>query len=126
MRLINIHTLRLTDFYDVTPRYIILSHRWTDDELNYKDFVKGRNRSSAGSKKISKLCDYVREESWKETVARVMFNEKPTGPEVEWVWVDTVCKFYWLIAFGIELLTDAGVLCRYRQAQLCRVVGSYQ
>ncbi|KAF2480841.1 heterokaryon incompatibility protein-domain-containing protein, partial [Neohortaea acidophila] len=56
------------------PPYAILSHRWTDDEITYKDFAKGRRKSSAGFRKIEQFCHWA-------------------GPpqRVQWIWVDTAC-----------------------------------
>ncbi len=62
MRLINIHNLSLSDYVSSPPPYIILSHRWLEDELTYKDFVKGRRKDSIGFLKISDFCNFVRRE----------------------------------------------------------------
>lgn len=58
MWLINTQTLELKEFFgDNTPRYAILSHRWTDDEISFKDFLKSRRRDSQGYQKIANFCD---------------------------------------------------------------------
>lgn len=46
MRLVNTATLALHDFIDINkaPAFAILSHRWGDDEVSYKDYQKGRNK----------------------------------------------------------------------------------
>lgn len=74
MRLINTLTLTLHDFSgsDV-PKYAILSHRWTDEEVSFKDFSKCRSTDKRGYQKIVQFCEFLR--AW----------------EREWAWVDTVC-----------------------------------
>lgn len=90
MRLINIHSLEIKDFLDLTqvPPYAILSHRWTDDEITYKDFAKGRRKSSAGFRKIEQFCHWVKKEQ-----PKVQGWLEQAGPpqRVQWIWVDTAC-----------------------------------
>ncbi|KAK4545070.1 hypothetical protein LTR36_003621 [Oleoguttula mirabilis] len=83
MRLLNSHTLELKDFLgDHVPEYLILSHRWGDDELSYKDFRKGRGKATAGYKKIMDFCALAR---------------RRTDPcnaqqsQCAWIWIDTIC-----------------------------------
>ena len=86
MRLINIHTLELREFGEDRPHYAILSHRWSDDEVTYKDFVKGRRTDSTGYQKIVRFCEYVkqREKSYPGV-------HGTTKHELRWAWVDTCC-----------------------------------
>jgi hypothetical protein len=38
MRLLNATSLKLEEFFESTaPKYAILSHTWTDDEVSYQD-----------------------------------------------------------------------------------------
>ena len=89
MRLINIHTLQLEEFSSTPPEYAILSHRWTDDEISYKDFVKGRNKQSAGYAKVKQFCDWVKRSPERDGRPRHRGWFYPD--DVEWVWVDTCC-----------------------------------
>ncbi|KAK3646350.1 hypothetical protein LTR56_003110 [Elasticomyces elasticus] len=76
MRLINTHTLQLEDFFaqPKKPEYVILSHRWGADEVNYKDYIKDRYKpTQAGYQKIVGCCELARE--W----------------ECDYVWIDTCC-----------------------------------
>ena len=110
MRLINIYTLELVDFISTTPGYIILSHRWTDDEPTYKEFVKGKNKNSAGYRKIVEFCNYVCNEGWTDAgrPGTTMFGSKIPLQNVEWVWVDTVCKSsYVLLSPTSQLVVDS-------------------
>jgi len=62
MRLINVHTLGMEEFFDnKIPPYAILSHCWGENEVSYKDFKKGRNREGAGWRKIEEVCTFVAE-----------------------------------------------------------------
>lgn len=75
MKLLNVLTLKFGEFYDLDiPPYYILSHRWSWDEISYKEFIKDR-KVGLGYWKILDFCDFV----------------KTTNPEIEWVWVDTCC-----------------------------------
>ena len=76
MRLISTTTLELHEFFNVRrdehfPKYAILSHCWTDNEVGYKDFVKKRKLESSGYCKISNACKFARSRGF------------------EWLWVDT-------------------------------------
>ncbi|KAK5108708.1 hypothetical protein LTR62_007855 [Meristemomyces frigidus] len=76
MRLINTTTYELHDFIDgaVAPKYAILSHRWQEDEVLYKRYIKGRySKDAQGYRKIIQCCDFARERGQ------------------QWVWIDTVC-----------------------------------
>lgn len=75
MRLINTETLELHEFSSdrEAPKYGILSHRWGEDEVGYKDFVKKRTTSGAGYGKIVDCCAFAR------------------SRELSWLWVDTCC-----------------------------------
>lgn len=82
MRLINTSTLELREFVKDPPPYAILSHRWTDDELSYKDFAKGRNKESIGYNKVKHFCEFVKAHN----------SRRLWKTPVEWVWVDTCCS----------------------------------
>ncbi|TKA60580.1 hypothetical protein B0A55_11151 [Friedmanniomyces simplex] len=83
MRLLNCKTLEFEEFHgENTPGYTILSHRWGEDEVSYKEFRKGLRRSCAGYKKILEFCRFVREADW--------------GPRnylrrTDYAWIDTCC-----------------------------------
>jgi hypothetical protein len=73
MRLLNTETVKLHVFFGRKPPYAILSHRWGEDEVNYKDVMKGRNLEAAGWTKVRQCCSFVR------------------GLGFHWVWIDTCC-----------------------------------
>lgn len=79
MRLVNCRTLELEEFFGrPVPPYYILSHRWTDDEVSYQDFKKGRKTESEGYKKIVDCCSFV------------LSRHHADNPEC-YVWIDTCC-----------------------------------
>ncbi|PPJ54968.1 hypothetical protein CBER1_05647 [Cercospora berteroae] len=76
MRLVDTHSLKLVEFTeDKTPygRYAVLSHRWSDDEVTFKEFRKGLNKDSIGYRKIVAACEYAKAHRY------------------AYVWIDTCC-----------------------------------
>lgn len=81
MRLINVETLELEEFFEQNiPPYWILSHRWGAEEVSYKQFRKGLNKESAGYRKITEFCNFVKS-------GHDLFHWKT----VEYAWIDTCC-----------------------------------
>lgn len=78
MRLINIHTLDLEEFFD-PPQYAVLSHRWIGREITFEQFMDPVQRVGAAFRKIAHFCELLR-------------NGAPRLPVcVDWAWVDTCC-----------------------------------
>jgi hypothetical protein len=78
MRLINVNTMQVEQFVeDRVPKYAILSHRWEDEEVSYRDMSLSDVSKKKGYSKIEKTCRLAR-----NTVADTCF---------EYVWVDTCC-----------------------------------
>lgn len=76
MRLVDTHSLKLVEFTeDKTPygRYAVLSHRWSDDEVTFKEFRKGLNKDSIGHRKIVAACEYAK------------------AQRHAYIWIDTCC-----------------------------------
>jgi hypothetical protein len=72
MRLIDTKTLVLRDFFDSRiPPYIILSHRWEDGEVTFRDVTESLNLRAPGWTKIRRFCSIVRKFGYR------------------WAWVDT-------------------------------------
>ena len=75
MRLLNIHTLEIEEFWDENvKKYAILSHRWEDEEVSFQDM---QNLAVASSKKgyakIQKSCEQAAKDGH------------------SYLWVDTFC-----------------------------------
>lgn len=102
MRLINVYSLELKEFVTNIPRYAILTHRWSDDEITLKEYRKNlrleRNQrvGSIGYKKVEQFCEFVRT-LWRDGPLASLFQTSLQTTEVkllrpvEWVWIDTVC-----------------------------------
>lgn len=75
MWLINVHDLKLENFYPPQlPPYAILSHTWEDDEVTFQDFADLRvAKRRRGYAKIKKTCDLA------------------ADAEIDYAWVDTCC-----------------------------------
>jgi hypothetical protein len=77
MRLLHVRSLNFTEFHDDAqrPKYAIASHRWCVDEAKFRDVEQGRNKDSAGFKKVEAFAKFVND------------NVK----DIEWLWIDTCC-----------------------------------
>ena len=76
MRLLNLTTLEFKEFWgDEVPAYIILSHRWGEDEPTYNTFKDHQARQSEGFQKIAGFCRTI----------------GVYDPGIQWLWVDTAC-----------------------------------
>lgn len=75
MHLINIKTLALEEFIEGgIPEYAILSHRWTKEELNFKEVLKERaDPDKKGYRKLVGACRVA------------------AGYHVDYLWIDTCC-----------------------------------
>ncbi|KAF2168773.1 hypothetical protein M409DRAFT_20790 [Zasmidium cellare ATCC 36951] len=78
MRLINIHTLELEEFFSPPP-YAILSHRWIGREITYEQFMNPSQRKGPGYEKIASFCRLLQQHP----------DYLPT--HIEWAWIDTCC-----------------------------------
>ncbi|KAF5669200.1 het domain-containing protein [Fusarium circinatum] len=75
MRLINIKTLELQEFFNEnTPPYAILSHAWGEQEVTFQDWQNRQQVTQKhGYSKILKAC------------------KEALNHNLEWLWVDTNC-----------------------------------
>ncbi|KAK3374624.1 heterokaryon incompatibility protein-domain-containing protein [Podospora didyma] len=76
MRLINVEPLAMEEFYRNIPRYAILSHRWEEEEVTFKDY-KFPNLSAARQMKAFRKILFCAEQARKD--------------EVGYFWIDTCC-----------------------------------
>jgi hypothetical protein len=92
MRLLNIHTLELEDFTGrEVPPYCILSHRWGEDEVSYKEFRKGSKTDGVGYRKILGFCEFVKGRRWRpySTESANGSSSPLYSDSTDWVWIDT-------------------------------------
>ncbi|KAK1493991.1 HET domain-containing protein [Colletotrichum tamarilloi] len=73
MRLLNVETRRLQEFFGEVPRYVILSHTWGNDEVTFQDLDRPDHTKKRGYTKIDGICCLAARNGFK------------------WVWVDTCC-----------------------------------
>jgi len=74
MRLINVQTLKLEEFFGASlPHYAILSHRWENEEVTFQDFTSGRGKDMLGWKKVAGCCKLAQDDN------------------LEWAWIDSCC-----------------------------------
>jgi hypothetical protein len=64
MRLLNVHTFQLEEFFGAfgkeIPKYAILSHTWGEEEVTMADLQTPEGRLRAGWKKIEYTCREAR------------------------------------------------------------------
>ena len=74
MRLLHTGDLHFEEFFDSDiPRYAILSHRWGEKEVSFKEMSKGKAPEGPGLTKIKDCCRLAAEN------------------DCQWVWIDTCC-----------------------------------
>ncbi|KAL3298354.1 37s ribosomal protein rsm22 [Colletotrichum asianum] len=75
MRLINVNTRALEEFYRDPPPYAILSHTWGPDEeeLLYDDIKTEVTKPGIGKLKLDRCCEQAKEDG------------------LDYVWIDTCC-----------------------------------
>jgi hypothetical protein len=70
MRLINVSTLALHDFFGADiPHYAILSHRWETDEITFQDFRDGKGPQMVAWGKVSGCCARAALDGWDYVVS---------------------------------------------------------
>ncbi len=74
MRLLQTKTLQFGEFFDSQiPSYAILSHRWGDHEVSFKEMRKGKAPPGSGMAKIENFCQLAATRGF------------------DWAWIDTCC-----------------------------------
>lgn len=104
MRLINTTTYELKEFLDSeVPPYAILSHRWENEEVTFKEFNRcsSKDKAKEGYKKIKKACNQAAED------------------DLGYAWVDTCCIDK---SSSAELTESINSMFRwYQKANVCYV-----
>lgn len=74
MRLLHTEDLHFEEFFDSRiPDYLILSHRWGEKEVSFREMSKGKAPEGPGLTKIKNFCSMASHKDFK------------------WVWIDTCC-----------------------------------
>lgn len=80
MRLLHTTNFQIQEFFRNVPKYAIVSHRWSEEEVTFQEFLRCRGSFLAGREsgygwmKIAKACQIARDQDG-----------------LEWVWIDTCC-----------------------------------
>ncbi len=98
MRLVNTTTLELVEHLN-PPSYAILSHRWGDKEVSFKDYCLVRKDAQyTDQQRVERPWLEERAELSREIRARPGFTKivdfcaiAKEGGE-SWAWIDTCCK----------------------------------
>ncbi|KAL8992843.1 MAG: hypothetical protein Q9169_006791 [Polycauliona sp. 2 TL-2023] len=74
MRLLNTQSLEFAEFFDSkVPKYAILSHRWGEREIGFKEILKRTAPPGPALRKIERCCRLA------------------ASNGLQWVWIDTCC-----------------------------------
>lgn len=97
MRLLHTTEQRFEEFFqqkgeDGFPKYAILSHRWTRDELTYEEMefllLSKQDRGRVLTPRLLRLQTKLKGDGY----AKVMdFRDFAADEGYNWVWIDTVC-----------------------------------
>ncbi|KAK3365868.1 heterokaryon incompatibility protein-domain-containing protein [Lasiosphaeria ovina] len=103
MRLLNVETFRLEEFFGIDPPpYVILSHTWgkDDEEVSHRDFLDGKlDLPATRPIKLSGCCQQAQDDGY------------------HYVWIDTCCIDK---TNSVELQEAINSMFRwYREAQIC-------
>ncbi|KAL8846666.1 MAG: hypothetical protein Q9221_008252 [Calogaya cf. arnoldii] len=100
MRLLHTGRLDFQEFFDSqTPKYAILSHRWTSDEVSFQDFDHYKNGRKPSFSKVKNFCALAKNNNY------------------EWAWIDTCC----IDKKSSAELTEAinSMYAWYQKAEIC-------
>jgi hypothetical protein len=106
MRLLNTTTLEFEEFAGgLTEKYTILSHRWGDEEVSFKEYRKSREtlKHRAGYKKITQFCKISRQRGYRLAWIDTCCIDKRSSAELseainsmyEWYRISAEC-YVWL------------------------------
>ncbi len=102
MRLLDTSAVQLHEFFDSEiPKYAILSHRWEDGEISFKDVTEVDNLQAPGWVKVRKSCEIAKSLGY------------------PWIWIDTCC----IDKSSSTELNEAikSMFKWYREAEVCLV-----
>ncbi|KAJ3522637.1 hypothetical protein NM208_g12775 [Fusarium decemcellulare] len=100
MRLLNAKTRAIEQFMDhEVPKYVILSHRWTEEEVSFQDMQGSGATQKLGYAKITNTCDLALRDG------------------LEYAWIDTCC----IDKTSSEELSEAinSMMSWYQRSKIC-------
>ncbi len=106
MKLINASTLELHDFYlaDIPP-YAILSHTWSDGEVNFQEMSSKTCSSKKGFAKIAKTCQIALQDGLKYAWVDTCCIDKSSSAELSEA-INSMYQWYEKAAFCYVFLED--------------------
>jgi hypothetical protein len=114
VRLINVLTLELEEFFGQPPLYAILSHTWNPEEVSFEEVQVGIETQKSGWQKIQRACKQAHDGLfyvWCDTCC----IEKSSSAELSesinsmfrWYHEAVVCYAYLEDTRGLEEFADA-------------------
>jgi hypothetical protein len=77
MKLLNTSTLKIHEFVgDKIPPYVILSHRWEEEEVTFRDLQDGRGSLMQGWGKITGCCKQAIEDGFEYAVSTIFLYDR--------------------------------------------------
>jgi hypothetical protein len=121
MRLLHATSLEQTDFpSNELPDYVILSHTWEEEEVEYKHLQAGTFKDRKGYPKIHGACERAANDGKPRPLfhaaKRSCANDKAG---YEWIWIDSVCIDRSSSAELSEAINS--MYAWYSQANICYV-----
>ncbi|KAI1263688.1 HET-domain-containing protein [Xylariaceae sp. FL1019] len=89
MRLINVKTLELKEFYDDPPPYAILSHTWEKEEVTLQEYENATSRAAAVHGKLFERAQLVKAKSGFRKIVGAC--KQTVRLDLQWLWCDTNC-----------------------------------
>lgn len=83
MRLLSVHTLRITEFGQDVPPYAILSHTWGNEEISFVQIQEGTGSDLEGYRKVSESCRQARHDGLDFVVSPTILHVSRNG--TDWV-----------------------------------------
>jgi len=84
MRLLSVHTLKVTEFGQDVPPYAILSHTWGNKEISFVEIQEGTGIDLEGYRKVFECCRQARHDGLDFVVSSAILHisRKKTGQAV--------------------------------------------
>lgn len=102
MRLLHTTTLQFKFFLGQPPEYVILSHRWEDEEVTFDDMSKGTAQSKKGYAKVLGTCALAAKDEYERVWIDFCCIDKSSSAELQeainsmfkWYQDANICKSY--------------------------------
>lgn len=126
MRLLNVKTLLLEEFFDRdVPPYAILSHRWADGEVSFQDIQSKDSPPvhKAGYEKIRKTCLLAIEDGLTHAWIDTCCIDKSSSAELSES-INTMFRWYQKATICYAYLADVKLVTEDESMQASALVGS--